>query len=135
MAISKSAQQRLFTYLQVSNELSRRYQQDQEKKAEEQKRAADYAAEAAQALVENERIFEDQKEEVQEKIASDPVGAILLLRDTAKHRNANELNALGKLTEEKQAKSRSGGTAIEHVLSYDETPGGEDFRRRILGDV
>lgn len=124
--------QKVLAHLRVTNEAAKRFQDVLEKKAADEASVKSAVPEAIEALVANERIFGHQKEAVAEKIASSHVACIELIRDLAKHRNAAELDSIGKpVGQEKQAKaSPVTGAAI---ADHDETASGAAFRERLFG--
>jgi hypothetical protein len=123
---------KVLAHLRLSNETSRRYQEHLEKNAQVAEAVKAAVPEAVQALVDNERIFGHQTEEVTEKIASSHEACIELIRDLAKHRNAVEIESIGsQVGQEKKASARSVTGA--QIADYDEDPAGAAFRERLMG--
>jgi hypothetical protein len=124
-------QEKLLAHLRVTNEIAKRAQDMIEKSAAEKTAAESLIPEVIDALVTNERIRDDQREVVREKLAGDPMAALELLREVAKHRNAAEIGAIGTPVSTKAASARRASDAP--VADYDETPGGQAFKSRLLG--
>ena len=120
-------------HLRLSNEIASRFQDQLQKQAAARDAVMAKLPAAVKSLVDNERIFANQSDELTEKLANDPVAAIELIRDLAKHRNANELDSIGSSgRSEKQASAQrtlTGGP----IPDYDETESGQAFRQRLFG--
>lgn len=124
---------KMLAHLRLANETSRRYQDLLEKDAAAADVVKAEVPAAVEALVANERITGAQREAVAEKIATDHVACIQLIRDIAKHRNATELDAIGGPVRgaEKTASDNpiTGGLVADH----DETEAGKAYRRMLTG--
>jgi len=113
----------------VTSELMSRFQSREEKTAAEKKAVSALVPEAVQSLLSNERIYENQKDDVATKIASSHIACIELIRDLAKHRNASELEQIGtQVGQEKTAGDRGYYTGAP-VSDHDERPSGQIFRQ------
>lgn len=126
--------ERALAQARVTNELSKRLQARLEKEAAAAPAVHALAVAAADAMLENERIFANQKDAVIAKIASDDGGhlaALELARDLARHRNTAEIEQIGNpVGSEKRANARAIGARIP---DFDETPGGIAFREKLCG--
>ena len=123
---------KMLAHLRASNEVSKRFQDHLEKDAADSEAVKSAVPAAIAALMGNERIFDQQKEAVAEKIASSHVACIELIRDLSKHRNAGELDSIGTAVgQEKSAAARPiTGAAI---ADFDETDSGKAFSDKLLG--
>ena len=128
------ADAKALAHARVTNEALRRYQEALEKKAALAERVKAAAADAVKVCLKHERIYEHQAEAVQEKIAADPVAALELLRDIAKHRNAAELDSIGTPAgSEKTASAKGSPITGAHVSDWDETASGQGYRQKLMG--
>ena len=125
--------EKLFAFVRVANEGLKRYQDVLEKQSADQAAATKMAAAAVKACVDHERIFEQQKDAVMNKLASSHVACLEFIRDLAAHRTSNELGSIGTPvgTTEKSANFRAVTGA--QVADFDETDAGRKFRERLLG--
>jgi len=114
----------------VSNELLTRFQEREERAATEKQAALAMVSAAVQSLVDNERIFPDQRNDVAEKIASSHLACIELIRDLAKHRNASEIEQIG--THVKTAGDQPGRATGAPISDYDERPSGQRYRTILM---
>lgn len=133
-----NTQEKLLAALRMSNEAMKRLQKQAEKRAADVEALQAKTDEAVAALVKHERIFAAQSEKVAavigEPSVASHVATLELLRDTAKHRNAGELDEIGKpASQEKQARARTHGVTGAPTADYDETPHGRKFRERLAG--
>jgi hypothetical protein len=132
--MSNSAQeQKLLAYLRLSNEANKRHQMLLDKIAAE-KQAVDAATpQAVQACVEHDRIFGHQKEAVAQSLKTSHAKCLEFIAGLAKHRNANELDAIGtQLGNEKTASARPRVTGAR-IADHDETDAGRKFREKLMG--
>ena len=114
----------------ITSELMTRFQEREEKTAAEKTAAAELVPAAVAALIENERIFENQKDDVATKLASSHSACIELIRDLAKHRNASELDAIGTQVKTASETTRYVGSPTG---DHDERPSGQSFRNILMG--
>lgn len=122
---------KITAHLRVSNEIAKQLQSLQEKQAAEAEAVKALTPEAIQACVASERIFGHQAEAVTEKLASSHLACLEFIRDLAKHRNAAELESIGKpVGQEKKASNPITGG---HVADWDETLEGDAFRQKLTG--
>jgi hypothetical protein len=85
------------------------------------------------ALVDHERIYANNVPEVREKLASDHVAAIEMLRDLSAHRNAAELETIGSPGRVEKKASASGAITGARVADFDDTASGQAFRNILTG--
>ena len=121
----KSAE-KVLQLARVTSELINRSQSREEKAAADKAAVAALVPEAVDSLVSNERITENQKETVAEKIASSHVACIELIRDLAKHRNAGEVAEIG--THVKTASEHTSRSVGAPIGDHDDRPSGQIFR-------
>lgn len=124
--------QKLLAYMRVSNEANKRYQDLLEKTAAESQAVKVAAAQAVKSCVEHDRIFGHQKDTVMQKLAESHPACLEFITDLAKHRNADEIGAIGvTVGQEKSASARpiTGAPIYDH----DETESGRLFRERLTG--
>jgi len=124
---------KVLAHLRASNEISKRLQNHLEKDAADAEAVKAAVPGAIAALEDNERIFGHQKEAVAEKIATSHLACIELIRDLAKHRNANELEAIGTAAGQEKKASASPITGAA-VADFDETESGQAFSDKLLGN-
>lgn len=123
--------EKLFAFVRVANEGLKRYQDILEKQSADQAAATKMAAAAVKACVDHERIFEQQKDAVMNKLASSHVACLEFIRDLAAHRTSTEAIGTPVGTTEKSANFRAVTGA--QVADFDETEAGRTFRARLLG--
>jgi len=129
-----SKQDKLLQLARVTNEWMTRHQAREEKVAAEKQAVDALVPEAVEALIENERIFENQKSDVLEKLASSHVACIELIRDLAKHRNASEIDQIGSQVAEKTASDHAAYPNVGAPISdHDDRPSGQAFRTILMG--
>ena len=131
--MSTATAQKTLLQTQVNNELNKRLQQtEQEKQAAEQARPGLVKA-AVDALVANERIFEDQRESVSEALL-DHNKALEMLEKLSHHRNAEEIEQIGQeVPGAGQTKTAAQQYVGAPVVDHDERESGRIFRERIMG--
>lgn len=120
--------------LRITNELSQRLQA-QNSAAEKRAAALNYLIpEVVQSLVDNERIYQNQVEKVAAAL-KDPVAALELLRDVARHRNSVEDSRIGSPVESVKQGSAAGARYYggAPVADWDERDSGRAFADAILG--
>lgn len=124
--------QKTLLQTQVNNELNKRLQsQETEKQAAAEKRPALIKA-AVDALIENERIYEDQREPVTAALA-DHNKALEMLEKLAVHRNAAEVEQIGQEVPGTGTTKTAGQRYVgEPVVDHDERESGRIFRERIM---
>jgi hypothetical protein len=127
--------QKLVTFCQVTGELLKRAQAQQDEKRAQEEIVKQRIPEAVDALVTNERIFPHQKEAVA-KGCEDPGKVLELLRDVAAHRTAGEVEKIGSAVEGNggQVKTGAAGQPLGgRVANWDDTESGQRFRQRVMG--
>jgi len=110
--------------INVTNELLKRAQAEKDAVRERIPRVVE-------ALVENERIYENQKEAVA-KSCEDPAQVLDMMVELACHRTAKEAEALGQ-PYKKEASATTSRTLGSPVHNWDETEAGRRFREALLG--
>lgn len=126
--------QKLVTFCQVTGELLKRAQAQQEEKRAQEEIVKQRIPEVVNSLVTNERIFPHQKEAVA-KGCEDPGKVLELLRDVAAHRTAGEVEKIGSAVEGEggQVKTASRQPLGGRVANWDETEAGQRYRQRLMG--
>jgi hypothetical protein len=132
MAATHHIQKQLY-FARITGELLKRAQQQKEAKEAQDKAIQAIIPEVTKSLMDNERIFDHQQEKVASGLTN-PVQALELLRDVARHRTESEVALLGLPVDgtEKRA-SAPQGAAGARIADFDETDSGRRFRERILG--
>jgi len=119
-------------YMRVTNEILKRAQVAQQEKTATANAIAELAPVAVDALIANERLLPHQRDEVI-KAASQPPQALALLRDLAPHRTDRELEKIGhEVGDSKGGQIKRSTTVGRPVADFDTTPGGQQFRQRLL---
>jgi len=126
----KALAQKSLNQTMVTNELLKRIQAEREKRAALQAKIAEVLPVTMDLLVDNDRLFPAQREEVMAKLASDEghVAAIELLGELAKHRAAGEVDPIGQAGTEKQAQEKPAVTRGAPTADFDALPSGQKFR-------
>jgi len=114
----------------LSSELLSRYQTHMEKQAAEQAAVDAATPGAVSALAQNERIFDNQKDDIATKIAASHAACIELITKLAAHRNASELEAIGTQVKSAGEDVRSVGAPVS---DFDERPSGQKYRNMLMG--
>lgn len=123
---------KVLAHLRMSNETAKRLQDNLEKQAAVAEAVKAAVPGAITALEDNERIFGHQKEAAAEKLASSHVACIEMIRDLSQHRNAAELDSIGKpVGQEKRAAARPVTGAA--IADQDETEAGRAYRDKLCG--
>ena len=116
----------------LTNELLKRAQVEREKQAAINARIADVLPATMDAMIEHDRIHPQQRDEVMQKLASDPVAAIELLRELSTHRNAAEVGQIGQASgSEKTAGDKPTTTRGGPTADFDALPSGQKFREML----
>jgi len=131
--MAKSAE-KVLQLARVTSELMNRFQSREEKTAAEKTAVASLVPAAVGALVEHERIFPNQKEDVATKIASSHAACIELITKLAAHRNASEVDQIGTQVGQEKAASDQAYPAVGAPISdHDDRPSGQAFRSILMG--
>ena len=118
-------QAKLVAALLVNNEIAKRSQEDREKQAAAKPGVMD-------ALLETERIYAHQRDQVQEKLAGDHTACLEFVRDLCRHKNSTEIGEIGTpVGRTKTANARATGAP---VADQDDTLSGQAFRARLSGN-
>jgi len=123
------AAQRMLSLVRVTNELMSRLQTKQAREQEVQAQLQQRIPQVVEALADNERILPQEKEAAA-KALTDPLEALRLLENLAKHRTEKEASLGEPYGGATTGKSRPLGGA---VLDWDETEAGRRFRETFLG--
>ncbi len=121
--------------VRITNELAQRLQSRMDKEAAVVEALQGATKEACDAMVANERLYDNQREKVAEVLA-DPenghIAALNMARDLSAHRNAAEASTIGQpVGHEKTAGARTTGAP---TADHDATESGQAFRRALLGN-
>ncbi len=116
----------------LTNELLKRAQVETEKQAAVAARIEAALPATMDAMVEHDRIHPQQRDEVMQKLASDPVAAIELLRELSAHRNLTEVDQIGQVNgSEKTAADKPTTTRGGPTADFDALPSGQKFREML----
>ena len=125
-------QAKLVAALRVNNEIAKRSQEDREKQAAAKSAVSALMPGVMDALLETERIYEHQRDQVQEKLAGDHTACLEFVRDLCRHKNSTEIGEIGTpVGRTKTANARATGAP---VADQDDTLSGQAFRARLSGN-
>ena len=124
--------EKLFAFVRVANEGLKRYQDLLEKQSAEKAAAKTLAGQAVKACLDHERIYDHQKDQVMDKLASSHVACLEFIRDLAAHQNAGEVVSIGTPVGSEKTASLRVVTGAQ-VADFDDTDAGRKFRERLLG--
>ena len=131
--MSNQLAQKSLCLARVTGELLKRASVQQEKQAAEATAIEKILPAALDACIQHERIFENQRDDVMQKLASSHSACIEFIRDLAAHKNAAEVAAIGQPQGGQVKKAGSpilrGGASQD----FDATESGKRFAEKLFG--